>query len=216
MFELLRQDKLLHQVLGQLVNSTYLDSLCEELDEKLSQDGLISISELSKTYDLPGDFLQEQLTKRLGRLLHGRQDDQDPSLIYTETFVRRNTARIRGILSAITKPTPINPILSKFSNRIPEKLFFNIVDRLIATKRIEGILSGGGSSRRSYFIPSIYSRAQVQWIEGFMNGNGYVDLDAAARLGISDPKAFITKRFPSQKLVFLKSVVLGEILFKQV
>ncbi|CAL8125071.1 unnamed protein product [Orchesella dallaii] len=214
--ELLRQDKALYLVLGQLVTSAYLDSLCEELDEKLSQDGLISVSELSKSFDLPGDFLQEQLSKRLGKLLHGRQDDQDPSLIYTETFVRRNTARIRGILSAVTKPTPINPILSKFSNRIPEKLFFTIVDRLISTKRIEGIISGGGSSRSSYFIPAAYSRAQIQWIEGFMNGNGYVDLDAASRLGISDPKAFISKRYPSQQLIFLKSVVLGESLYRQV
>lgn len=216
MQDLLRQDKSLHLVLGQLVTSTYLDTLCEELNEKLSQDGLISISELSKTFDLPGDFLQEQLSRRLGKIIHGRQDDQDPSLIYTETFVRRNTARIRGILSAITKPTPINPILSKFSNRIPEKLFFNIVARLLSAKRIDGIISGGGSSRSSYFIPSVYSRAQVQWIEGFMNGNGYVDLDAAGRLGISDPKSFISKRFPNQQLVFLKSVVLGEILYKQV
>lgn len=214
--DLLKQDKTLHQVLGQIVTSSYLDTLAEELDEKLSQDGLISISELSKTHDLPGDFLQEQLSKRLGRLIHGRQDDQDPTLIYTETFVRRNTARVRGILSGVTKPTPINPIISKFSNKIPEKLFFNIVDRLLSSKRIDGIISGGGSSRSSYFIPSAYSRAQIQWIEGFMNGNGYVDLDAALRLGISDPKAFISKRYPNQQLVFLKSVVLGEILYKQV
>jgi len=49
-----------------------------------------------------------------------------------------------------------------------------------------------------------------------MNGNGYVDLDAAARLGISDPKSFITKRFPKQELLFLKTCVLGESLFNQV
>jgi hypothetical protein len=90
------------------------------------------------------------------------------------------------------------------------------VDKLLTTKRIEGIISGGGSSRSAYYIPSAYSKAQVQWIDGFMNGNGYVDLDAAARLGISDPKSFITKRFPNQELLFLKSCVLGESLFQQV
>lgn len=114
------------------------------------------------------------------------------------------------------------------------------MDKLITTKRIEGIVSGGGSSRSAYYIPSAHTKAQVQcnWhlyfkilhdfsnsirnitdiigIEGFMNGNGYVDLDAAARLGISDPKSFITKRFPNQHLLFLKTCVLGERLFKQV
>jgi hypothetical protein len=49
-----------------------------------------------------------------------------------------------------------------------------------------------------------------------MNGNGYVDLDAATRLGISDAKSFITKRFPNQELLFLKTCVLGETLFNQV
>lgn len=43
-----------------------------------------------------------------------------------------------------------------------------------------------------------------------------MDLDAAARLGISDPKSFITKRFPNQQLLFLKTCVLGDSLFKQV
>jgi len=70
--------------------------------------------------------------------------------------------------------------------------------------------------RSAYYIPSAYSKAQIQWVEGFMNGNGYVDLDAANRLGISDPKSFITKRFPKQELLFLKTCVLGETLFKQV
>jgi len=122
--ELTRQDKRIHNVLGQLITSNYLDTLCEDLNEKLAQDGMISLSELSKTSDLPGEFLQEQVERRLGKVIHGKQDQDDPSLIFTETFVRRNTARIRGKLSAITKPTPINQILIKFGSNIPEKLFF--------------------------------------------------------------------------------------------
>lgn len=41
--------------------------------------------------------------------------------------------------------------------------FAGIVDKLISTKRIEGIVSGGGSSRSAYYIPSAYTKAQVQW-----------------------------------------------------
>jgi hypothetical protein len=122
--DLLKQDRHIHNVLGQVVTSAYLDSLSEDLNEKLIQDGMISLSELSKTSDLPGEFLQDQIEKRIGKIIHGKQDQDDPSLIYTETFVRRNTARIRGILSAITKPTPINQILMKFGSNVPEKLFF--------------------------------------------------------------------------------------------
>ncbi len=42
-----------------VVCSTYLDRLAEEVNDKLQEAGLISIAELCKNYDLPGDFLSE-------------------------------------------------------------------------------------------------------------------------------------------------------------
>lgn len=39
--------------------STYLDHLAEEVNDKLQEAGLISVAELCKNYDLPGDFLSE-------------------------------------------------------------------------------------------------------------------------------------------------------------
>lgn len=39
--------------------STYLDRMAEEVNDKLQEAGLISIAELCKSYDLPGDFLTE-------------------------------------------------------------------------------------------------------------------------------------------------------------
>ena len=86
------------------------------------------------------------------------------------------------------------------------------MNKLIRAKRIDGVVSGSGN-RSSYYIPSSYSRAQSQWIERFMNGNGYLDLDAAARLGISDPRAFVEKHYPGS--VFLKTYCLGDLIFKQ-
>ncbi|CAB4060241.1 UFL1 [Lepeophtheirus salmonis] len=48
-------------VWGQLVNNDYIDSLCEEVNEVLQQKGCISIATLTKEYDLPSEFLEEQL-----------------------------------------------------------------------------------------------------------------------------------------------------------
>lgn len=39
--------------------SSYLDRLAEEVNDKLQEAGLISVAELCKSYDLPGDFLTE-------------------------------------------------------------------------------------------------------------------------------------------------------------
>lgn len=42
-----------------MVCSTYLNRLAEEVNDKLQEAGMISIAELCKSYDLPGDFLTE-------------------------------------------------------------------------------------------------------------------------------------------------------------
>lgn len=54
----------IHIVLGQLVDSSYLDSVAEEINEKLQQAGTISISQITKDYDLPSEFLLEEIIKR--------------------------------------------------------------------------------------------------------------------------------------------------------
>ncbi|XP_039638578.1 E3 UFM1-protein ligase 1 [Perca fluviatilis] len=57
--DIAKSDKGVQLVLGQLINDTYLDRLAEEVNDKLQEAGLISIAELCKIYDLPGDFLSE-------------------------------------------------------------------------------------------------------------------------------------------------------------
>lgn len=37
----------------------YLDRLAEEVNDKLQESGQVTISELCKTYDLPGNFLTQ-------------------------------------------------------------------------------------------------------------------------------------------------------------
>lgn len=37
----------------------YLDRLAEEVNDKLQENGQVTISELCKTYDLPGNFLTQ-------------------------------------------------------------------------------------------------------------------------------------------------------------
>lgn len=55
--DLVQFDNKINCVLGELVTESYLDSLAEEVNEKLQQNGSITIAEIAKLYDLPGDFL---------------------------------------------------------------------------------------------------------------------------------------------------------------
>lgn len=46
------------------LRSTYLDRLAEEVNDKLQEAGLITLAELCKSYDLPGDFLSEVSSRK--------------------------------------------------------------------------------------------------------------------------------------------------------
>ena len=153
---LAKQDSRVNFVLGQLVDSSYLDFIAEEINEKLQLEGTVSISAITKEYDLPSEFLQEEVVARLGSVIEGYRDPHDPKVIYlrtvssdqiycdtfsqqvilTPSYVQRNKAKIRGALSAVTVPTPVANIIHKFG--IAEQLFFGLADELIKTNRLSG------------------------------------------------------------------------------
>ncbi|CAG0889263.1 unnamed protein product [Darwinula stevensoni] len=169
--DLVSHDNSLYLVLGQLLNSDYLDRLTEEINDKLQQDGRISVSELTK---------------------------------------------IRGLLSAVTRPVPCSNLISY--GGFPEHLFYSIAEELIHTKRIAGSISGGRQSAKSVFIPELHARSQNQWVTDFFRQNGYLEYDALRRLGITDAESYVKKTFGSTKedMVFLPTVCCGPALLDQI
>lgn len=117
-----RHDKSVKLILGQLIDKTYTTKIAEEINDKLLLNGHINVSDLTLHYDLPAEFLQSVIEKSLGKSIFGKQDSQDQRVFYTEGFVARNKAIIRGALIAITKPTPITAVLGICA--VPEKIFF--------------------------------------------------------------------------------------------
>ena len=117
-----KHDRELKIILGQLIDKNYTTKIAEEINDKLNQNGFINIADLTLSYDLPAEFLQSLVEKELGKTILGKQDSQDPRIFYNQGYVARNEAKIRGALSAITKPTPITLILGQCS--VPERIFF--------------------------------------------------------------------------------------------
>jgi len=101
---------------------SYISKIAEEINDKLVQHGCINIAELTLTYNLPADFLQSVVEKELGKIIHATQDSQDSKIFYTESFITRNKAKIKGALSAVTKPTPLSAILGQCG--VSERIFF--------------------------------------------------------------------------------------------
>jgi hypothetical protein len=46
-------------VLGQLIDQSYSDKLAEEINDRVQEQGQLTIAELTKQYDLPAEFLRE-------------------------------------------------------------------------------------------------------------------------------------------------------------
>lgn len=207
--DVLKSRKDIHHVLGQLIDSTYITRIAGEINEKLQQQGQINVGELTITYDLPAEFLQQQvLEKHLGSLIFGRQDQNDPKVFFTESFIARSKAKIKGALAGLTRPTPISSILSQIG--LSEKLFFTLFDQTSMYGSLTSRLPG------SQYIPNCYSRSQNEWTTTFYKQNGYLEFDALGRLGISDYKTYLKKQFPNDNFIFLDTLVASKTILERV
>ncbi|XP_055728922.1 E3 UFM1-protein ligase 1-like isoform X1 [Salvelinus fontinalis] len=211
--DIARSDKSVQLVLGQLIDENYLNRVSEEVNDKLQEAGFVNIPELCKNYDLPGDFLTEELSKRLGKVIQGQMDEYNRGVLFTPAFVSRHGARIRGLFSAVTRPTPVGNVIGVYG--FQEHLLYSVLEELVNTGRLKGTVVGGRQDKAVY-IPDIYSKTQNAWVDSFLKQNGYLEFDSLIRLGIPDPVSYIKKRFKSSKLLFLRAACVGQALVDQV
>lgn len=53
------QMKFKYSGLALLFYRNYIESLAEEINDRLQENGTVTIAELAKAYDLPGDFIKQ-------------------------------------------------------------------------------------------------------------------------------------------------------------
>lgn len=204
-----QEDSKVTLILGQLISSDYIIRIASEINERLSQNGEVNVSELTGAYDLPSDFLlQEVVEKNLGRVIFGKQDSSNPRLLYTSAFISRCKAKIRGALFGITKPTPITAIITQTG--IQERIFFSLTNDVSQTGSITSRSTAGS------YIPHIYTKTQSEWVKSFFKQNGYLEYESVTSLGVGEPKSFIQKQLSAEKLTFLNKCVVGQRIIDQV
>ncbi|KAM8705841.1 hypothetical protein ACLKA7_010179 [Drosophila subpalustris] len=192
----------IHLMLGQLIDEDYITHIAQEINEKLAQRGEISISELTSQFDLPSDFLQHNVVeKHLGKIIKGRQDATNPRVFFTQAYIQRCKAKIRGALAAITKPTNVAVILQQIN--VQEKIFHSLLDEINPAGQVTSKLAN------AQYVPHIYAKTQADWVNSFYKQNSFLEYEAINKLGITDAKAYIRKQFPNEQFLFLKRVALG-------
>ncbi|EMP42445.1 E3 UFM1-protein ligase 1, partial [Chelonia mydas] len=157
--------------------------------------------------------IQLVLGQFINEIIHGQIDQDNKGVIFTEAFVARHRARIRGLFSAITRPTPVTNLITRYG--FQEQLLYSVLEELVNTGRLKGTVVGGRQDK-AVFVPDIYARTQSNWVDSFFKQNGYLEFDALSRLGIPDPVNYIKKRYKSTKLLFLKAACVGQEIVDQV
>ncbi|CAH0586918.1 unnamed protein product [Chrysodeixis includens] len=189
-------------VSGYLIAHYYLEKVAREVNEKLQLQGQISVGELTLQYDLPAELLQHNvLEKHLGKIIIGKQDPSEPRTFYTEEYITRTKAKIRGALMGLLKPTPVTVIVNHCN--LSDRLFLSLFDQLNAP----GVLTGRQAG--ALYVPSCYTKSQNEWVMSFYKQNNYLEYDAISRLGISDPKGYVKRIFINEDLTFLSTCVIG-------
>ncbi|XP_053604635.1 E3 UFM1-protein ligase 1 homolog [Plodia interpunctella] len=189
-------------VSGYLIAYYYLEKIAREINEKLQLQGQISVGELTLQYDLPAELLQHNvIEKYLGKIILGKQDASDSRVFYTEEYITRTKAKIRGALIGLLKPTPVTVIINHCN--LADRLFMNLFDQVNAP----GVLTGRQAG--ALYVPSCYTKSQNDWVISFFKQNNYLEYDALSRLGISDPKGYVKRILTNEDLTFLSSCVIG-------
>lgn len=121
--EIAHSDSSIKIINGQLIDKSYTSTICEEINDKLNQQGLITIGDLTSHYDLPSEFLLSVIEKQIGKTIKGQQDKQDNYLFYTDDFIDRISCIVRGALLAVTKPTSLGTVVNICG--VQQRLFFS-------------------------------------------------------------------------------------------
>uniref|UniRef100_A0A1A9W1K1 E3 UFM1-protein ligase 1 homolog n=1 Tax=Glossina brevipalpis TaxID=37001 RepID=A0A1A9W1K1_9MUSC len=193
----------IHFILGQLIDEDYITYIAQEIQEKLQQKGEITVNDLTEQLDLPSDFLQHDvIEKHLGKIIKGRQDPTNSRNFFTQAYIQRSKAKIRGALSALTRPTNVSAILQQIN--VQHRIFHTLLDELAPTGQVTSKVAN------SQYVPHIYARMQTDWVNSFYRQNGFLEYETITKLGVGNAKQFINKHLAEESLIFLKRWAINE------
>ncbi|KRY71286.1 E3 UFM1-protein ligase 1 [Trichinella pseudospiralis] len=194
--QLVANDENLSVCLGQIISKDYMNKVCIEIDKLLAKQGKLSVGDLAKKYDFPTAFLAEEIYRQIGKAIHGFVDSADSNIILTKTFVERQTAILRGVLSGCTRVISVKKLVTEFS--VEPSLFFSCFDELRSRGYVRGVLYGGNQVERAVYMPEICAEKLKSHVLDFYRQNGYIELSYVKKFGVSDVSQFLTRLLTSE------------------
>lgn len=168
---------------GKVVTNYFLNNVCNEIENILHTEGVISLSDLTNKFDFSIKFMSKFLEQKIN------QNKIDailfPTRIITKDYLKVQKSLIKPILIGSLEPIALNSISGKFD--IEEYLVKDLVEELLIEKYVNGKIING------LYVPDIYSNLQINYLRSNLSKNGWVEYSNLENIGISlsEAKSFI-------------------------
>ncbi|KAI5082067.1 hypothetical protein GOP47_0001810 [Adiantum capillus-veneris] len=189
-------------VQGEIISTSYWDAVAEEINESLQETGQVSLAELAARLSVGSDTLTAMLGPRMGNLIQGKLEGGQ---LYTQVYVARLRAMIRGAVRGLMVPTNLATVWACLQQQLLEvegnsgcsaigegKLFQSSFNGLLKEGAFSGSLRAGGS----VWTPAVFEKAQHEGVEAFYSQNSYISYDMLRKLAITQPKQFLQGKYP--------------------
>ncbi|BAT90668.1 hypothetical protein LR48_Vigan08g159000 [Vigna angularis] len=187
---------------GEIMSSSYWDSVAEEINERLQECSQIALTEIAAQLNVGLDLVASVLDPRLGRIVKGRLEGGQ---LYTPAYVARVGAMVRGAVRGTTVPTNLTVVWSSLQQLLQEidgtsglavegSFFQSLFNGLVKEGEVLGSLRAG-----VHWTPAVFAVAQREFVESFFSQNSFITYEALHKLGIPQPIQFLQSRYPEGK-----------------
>ncbi|EPS73082.1 hypothetical protein M569_01673, partial [Genlisea aurea] len=200
--EVVSNDSSLVLINGEIISSSYWDTVCEEINDKLQECSQISLAEIASQLQVGSELIASVIEPRLGNLVKGRLEGGQ---LYTPAYVARLTAMVRGAARGVGLPTNLPSLWSSLQVLLQNMEGFNgvIIESSLLQSLFNGLLKGGeilGSLRAGvHWTPSVFAIAQRECVDSFYSQARNIKIfsyETLHKLGISQPVQFLQSRYP--------------------
>ena len=193
------------EIQGELLSQQYFDEVAVEVRELLQQQGRVGLGELALRYNISAEMAGREVGKRVGpgrAIPSGRLEG---GLLYTEAYIGRLRAQLRGALRGAAAPAGVKDLCARLGLDEASRTFVApLLEELAAGGAALGEVKGGGF----LWTPAVYTRTQHDSIREAFKRSGYVGFATLKKQGIlGDPVKFLEGLLgPEARLLRLDSV----------
>uniref|UniRef100_A0AC34GNI9 E3 UFM1-protein ligase 1 homolog n=1 Tax=Panagrolaimus sp. ES5 TaxID=591445 RepID=A0AC34GNI9_9BILA len=199
---------------GELITAEFIDNLCTKLNKLLDDVGQLSILNLTNSWNVPIEFLNQHVISEVGKKVQAVKDGDQ---LYTTKFIEQQRDRLLSATRATTYSVPLSAFFEALN--IPETLFMKILNELLTNKQLSGEIAGSKNSLKSFYVPEVQSKLVKKYIRDTIVGQRYISNDILKKMNVPINNTFFSKILsPTEcsQLMYLPNIVLLKDLYNQI